>query len=159
MYIETECKFVLWCKISKLICREAVILGIVYIPPEYTSYSSPDAFGQIETEYMQLITNYKNIVLVGDFNARTAEEKDYIFLEDYEFGDDLQGISINEVCNLDIFGIPCRRTSKDKGKNRYGNFLLDFCKGNNVFIMNGLYIYSHTAKYNGTEKNNNIIIT
>jgi hypothetical protein len=28
-------------------------------------------------------------------------------------------------------------TSKDKGKNRYGNFLLDFCKGNNVFIMNG----------------------
>jgi hypothetical protein len=58
-------------------------------------------------------------------------------LEDYEFGDDLQGISINEVCNLDIFGIPRRRTSKDKGKNRYGNFLLDFCKGNNVFIMNG----------------------
>ena len=66
--------------------------------------------------------------MVGDFNARTAEEKDYIFLEDYEFGDDLQGISINEVCNLDIFGIPRRRTSKDKGKNRYGN---------NVFIMNG----------------------
>jgi hypothetical protein len=41
----------------------------------YTSYSSPDAFGQIETEYMQLITNNKNIVLVGDFNARTAEVK------------------------------------------------------------------------------------
>jgi hypothetical protein len=80
--IEAECKFVLWCKISKLICSEAVILGIVYIPPEYTSYSSSDAFDQIETEYMQLITNYKNIVLVGDFNARTAEEKDYIFLED-----------------------------------------------------------------------------
>ena len=43
--IETECKFVLWCKISKLIYSEAVILGIVYIPLEYTSYSSPDAFG------------------------------------------------------------------------------------------------------------------
>ena len=135
--IEAECKFVLWCKISKLICSEAVILGIVYIPPEYTSYSSPDAFGQIETEYMQLIANYKNIVLFGDYNVRTAEEKDYIFLEDYEFRDDLQMIYINEVCNLDIFGIPRRRTSKDKGKNRYGNFLLDFCKGNNVFIMNG----------------------
>jgi hypothetical protein len=62
--IETECIIVLWCKISKLICSEAVILGIVYIPPEYTSYSSPDVVGQIETEYMQLITNYKNIVLV-----------------------------------------------------------------------------------------------
>ena len=75
--------------------------------------------------------------MVGNFNVRIAEEKDYIFLEDYAFGDDLQGIYINEVCNLDIFGIPRRRTSKDKGKNRYGNFLLDFCKGNNVFIMNG----------------------
>jgi len=62
--IETECKFALWCKISKLICSEAVIWGIVYIPPEYTSYSSPDAFGQIENEYMQLITNHKNVVLV-----------------------------------------------------------------------------------------------
>ena len=68
--------------------------------------------------------------MVGDFNARTAVEKDYIFLEEYEFGDDVQGISINEVWNLDIIG-------KDKGKNWYGNFLLDFCKGNNVFIMNG----------------------
>ena len=68
--------------------------------------------------------------MVGDFNARTADEKDYIFLEEYEFGDDVQGISINEVWNLDIIG-------KDKGKNWYGNFLLDFCKGNNVFIMNG----------------------
>jgi hypothetical protein len=71
-------------------------------------------------------------ILVGNFNVRIAEEKDYIFLEDYAFGDDLQGIYINEVCNLDIFGIPRRRTSKDKGKIRYGNFLLDFCKGNNV---------------------------
>ena len=62
--IETECIIVLWYTISKLICSEAVILGIVYIPPEYTSYSSPDAVGQIKTEYMQLITNYKNIVLV-----------------------------------------------------------------------------------------------
>jgi hypothetical protein len=53
-------------------------------------------------------------------------------LEDYEFGYDLQGISINEVCNLDIFGIPRRRTSKDKGKNRYGNFLLDFCSEKRV---------------------------
>jgi hypothetical protein len=33
-------------------------------------------FDLFETEYMQLITNYKNIVFVGDFKARTAEEKD-----------------------------------------------------------------------------------
>ena len=56
--------------------------------------------------------------MIGDCNARTAEEKDYtcMYLEDYEFGDDLQGIYINEVCNLDIFGILRRRTSNDKGK-------------------------------------------
>jgi hypothetical protein len=29
----------------------------------------------------------------------------------------------------------------------------------NYSVLNNIYLYSHTAKYNGTEKNNNIIIT
>ncbi|CAG2241563.1 unnamed protein product [Mytilus edulis] len=42
--IETNSKFVLWCKISRLFKDGVVILGVVYIPPEYTAYSSPDDF-------------------------------------------------------------------------------------------------------------------
>jgi hypothetical protein len=44
--IETENKFVLWCKISSKLMKlnSDLLLGIVYIPPEYSRYSSPDAF-------------------------------------------------------------------------------------------------------------------
>jgi hypothetical protein len=69
-------------------------------------------------------------------NSTVLDLQCRISRKDNEFRDDLQGVSINAVCNLDIFGIPRRRTSKNKGKYRYGNILLDLCKGNN-FIMNG----------------------
>jgi hypothetical protein len=46
----------------------------VYIPPEYSRYSSPDAFSQIENEYLEFTEKFKNICLIGDFNARTAED-------------------------------------------------------------------------------------
>ena len=59
--IDTDCKFVLWCKISKLISNDDVILGIIYVPPEYTSYSSPDAFNHIENYYLNLFTKYKKV--------------------------------------------------------------------------------------------------
>lgn len=38
---------------------------------------------------------------------------------------------------MDILGIPRIRENKDLVRNRYGIFLLlDFCKGNNFFILN-----------------------
>jgi hypothetical protein len=48
--IETENKFVLWCKISSKLMKlnSDLLLGIVYIPPEYSRYPSRDAFSQIE---------------------------------------------------------------------------------------------------------------
>ena len=136
--LNTDCKYIMWCKFSKLFNQEDdVILGIVYIPPEYTSYSSPDAFSEIENEYIRLTTTFKNIFFVGDFNARTSEENDYIFIDESDIGNDLEGIHVNEVCSLDLYAIPRKRNNQDKCKNRYGNQLLDFCKGNNIFILNG----------------------
>ena len=43
----------------------------------------------------------------------------------------------NSVNILDILGIPRIRENKDLVKNRYGTLLLEFCKGNNFFILNG----------------------
>ena len=49
--INTESKFIMWCKFSKAFANEDdFILGIVYLPPEYTSYSLPDSFSEIENE-------------------------------------------------------------------------------------------------------------
>jgi hypothetical protein len=40
-----------------------LLLGIVYIPPEYSRYSSRDAFSQIENEYLEFTEKIKNICL------------------------------------------------------------------------------------------------
>ncbi|VDI50830.1 Hypothetical predicted protein [Mytilus galloprovincialis] len=98
--IETNSKFVLWCKISRLFKDGDVILGVVYIPPEYTAYSSPDAFGEIESEYLELSSKYENIFMVGDFNARTASEKDYIFIDENDKNNELECVSVNDTLGL-----------------------------------------------------------
>jgi hypothetical protein len=54
-----------------------LLLGIVYIPPEYSRYSSRDAFSQIENEYLEFTEKIKNICLIGDFNARTTEDDEF----------------------------------------------------------------------------------
>jgi hypothetical protein len=59
-----------------------LLLGIVYIPPEYSRYSSPDAFSQIENEYLEFTEKIKNICLIGDCNARTAEDDEFITLDE-----------------------------------------------------------------------------
>ena len=53
---ETSCKYVLWfkCKggggVFKL--DQSVIYGVVYIPPEYTKYSSDEECNEIQQEYL-----------------------------------------------------------------------------------------------------------
>jgi hypothetical protein len=38
---------------------------------------------------------------------------------------------------LDTLKIDRKRKSMDAGKNRSGNILLELCRGNNLFIVNG----------------------
>jgi hypothetical protein len=38
-------------------------------------------------------------------------------------------------------------------------YVLDPTVEDSDALLTNIYLYSHTAKYNGTEKNNNIIIT
>jgi hypothetical protein len=43
--LENECEFVLWVKIDGKVfnLEQPVIFGTIYIPPEYTRYSSDEA--------------------------------------------------------------------------------------------------------------------
>ena len=45
-------------------------------------------------------------MFVGDFNVRTAEEHDFIYIEENDIAEDFEGIVVNEVCALDLFNIP-----------------------------------------------------
>jgi hypothetical protein len=59
--IPTDSSYVFWFRISRelLGLDEDVVCGIVYIPPEYTVYSSVDAFSELENEYLALQRNYR----------------------------------------------------------------------------------------------------
>ena len=106
---------------------------MVYIPPEYTVYSSTDAFSEIENENLTLQRNYKYILLNGDFNGRTAIEPDFIFIEENVCNIDLPELFVvNRVNILEELKIPVNRTSQ-----KYGNRLLELCKCNDLFIVNG----------------------
>ena len=45
---------------------------------------------------------------------------------------------VNSVNILDSLNIPVGRINKDSVNNHYDSRLLDLCKGNDIFIMEGL---------------------
>ena len=137
---ETSCKYVLWfkCKGGLFKLDQPVIFGVVYIPPEYTKYSSDEAFNEIQQEYLSLLNISKYICLVGDFNARTSNCDDFIILDDNNHNNNnISDYVDNYTEVLESLSLPVERSSMDMIRNRYGNMLLEFCKGNSLFIVNG----------------------
>ena len=140
--INTECKYVQWFKVKGTLfdCDSDVLFGAVYIPPEGSPYSSPDAFNEIELEYLDLITGFEFVCLSGDFNARVSEKKDYfdeIELSEFELILDDESDQLNDVSKLELYDINKNRICEDKATNNYGVHLLNFCKVNSLYIMNG----------------------
>ena len=134
-------EFVLWIKIEGKVfnLEQPVIFGtIIYIPPEYTRYSSDEAFNQIEHELHSFFTNSKYVGLIGDFNSRTGEDDDYVNVN-LEHGDNnIDEFIENHAGILENLNIPLKRKNIDKTKNKYGNMLLNFCKANQLFIVNSI---------------------
>ncbi|CAC5411896.1 unnamed protein product [Mytilus coruscus] len=139
--VETDSSFVFWFSVKKdfLELKKDLIFGIIYIPPENTIYTSTDAFSEIELEYQKFNKNSNYICLVGDFNSRTANFID--FYEDLELSElETNNLDVNEFSDvhiLDELCIPRYRNSPDNIVNSYGRKSLEFCKNNNLFILNG----------------------
>jgi hypothetical protein len=53
-------------------------LGCVYIPPEFSPYSSDEVFLQLEDELITHSNFSKNVALIGDFNSRTSIGSDFV---------------------------------------------------------------------------------
>ena len=113
----------------------------MYIPPEGSPYSSPDAFNEIELEYIDLITDFDFVCLSGDFNAQVSEKKYYfdeIELSEFELILDDESDQLNDDSKLELLkNINKNRICEDKATNNYGVHLLNFCKVNSLYIMNG----------------------
>ena len=126
----TECNFILWFEMKGCVLGidDNMLYGIVYITPDNSIYSSPDAFTQIENERLIMLTKYETICLTGDFNSRISNDDSLYISEDNE-GTEL----LSDVYKLELLDIPLKRNSMDTKKNNYGNILSDLCKYNNIY--------------------------
>ena len=137
----------IWIKIKKGSPSEKdLYIGSYYVSPE-NKKSKENLFEMLNKETEKFKT-LGDIVLQGDFNARTGQKIDFIqpdpFLEDI----------LN--CPLTNCGksLP-QRNSEDNGTNSRGEELLDFCKSNEYAIVNGrklgdLFGKCTSHQYNGS---------
>ena len=81
------------------------------------------------------------IISFGDFNSRTGILADYViadtFISEMNGNDILLEESKYKLEYLEKLNIPLIRKSADLTTNNYGHQLIDFCKNNDLFILNG----------------------
>lgn len=141
--IESDSDYVLWLSISKKVFNtdENIYVGAIYIPPNDSKFYNLDEIENFNIEITNMCVSNKYVLLMGDFNARTHNKQDFLeedkflmhhFNFDKEMISHYNVASILEQCNLSK-----ERTSQDKINNNEGNKLIDICKSNNLFILNG----------------------
>jgi hypothetical protein len=90
-------------------------------------------------------------------NSRTAEEPDFIDFEINEHEEDFTEFLQNDLATLNELNIDKNRKNVDKVKSRSGNNLLDICKANNLFIVNGRIGDDKTESGKLTCKNSSVV--
>ena len=114
-------------KVKKEACneKEDLYIGTYYVSPYNKKDKNYDFFAAVNEEVI-FFRKKGTVLLQGDLNARTGEEKDYIESDKTD----------TYLCveNLDNQNI---RNSEDKHKNPRGNELLDICKLNDMLVLNG----------------------
>ena len=141
--VEHESDYIMWFKISKQYIQsdEDILYGVVYVPPSESRFRNTDEFEKIEIEILDTSISYKYVYLLGDFNARTGCEDDFVTADDYlvshfEYDESLLKFYNRSTC-LPEYDMVINRVNKDSVKNNDGNLLLDMGKTSNLFILNG----------------------
>ena len=123
----------IWCKLDKNFFRydNDVYIGNVYIPPEGSSREKrlkEDHFKSLTETFMKIKS--ENVILIGDFNARTRDDEDTVMEEKTHQLETIPS-SINSS------KINTRRCNQDEKTNKYGKKLVEMCLATNSYIANG----------------------
>ncbi|XP_056588353.1 uncharacterized protein LOC130408891 [Triplophysa dalaica] len=118
----------LWLKVQKGIisASQPVFLCAIYIPPLESPYFQEETFQNIEQE----ISHFQaqgNVLLMGDLNARTGKELDFLESQGTRF---LTG-------NNNLYPSYPARENCDQTVNAHGRQLLKLCRGLALYIVNG----------------------
>ncbi|KAK3088799.1 hypothetical protein FSP39_023822 [Pinctada imbricata] len=119
-------------------------VGLVYLPPEGSKYAHAEMWDEFQFEFSRIKSLSDNVIIMGDFNSRTSTHSDILYSDDFlcnQVGiDDELLEELNYVKLLiDVQIISYDRCNEDKVLNNYGRKLIDFCKSNNVVILNGRF--------------------
>ena len=97
----------------------------------------------IQQELFRYCLDSKHVLLMGDFNSRVKNLPDFVQIDKYMcdvYGlHDLYEENTNILNILEVNNISLNRHSADNTVNSYGYNLLEFCKNNNIFILNGRF--------------------
>ncbi|MEW8560930.1 MAG: hypothetical protein AB2541_02460, partial [Candidatus Thiodiazotropha sp.] len=140
---ESVSDYIMWICVDKKLTQtdENLVLGIIYVPPSQSRFFNDDELLNLENEISSVCRSNKYVIITGDINARTAKLSDYVKLDDFfsnMFNFDNDTVSLLDKTEvLESQRIPLRRNSKDAKTNNAGYWLIDLCKFNNLFIVNG----------------------
>ena len=124
----------LLCTLSNLSSTDSTInellLGVTYIAPETSSYVNNNIFEEIEL----CLSNFscENVLLTGDYNARTGNLKDFIDGNENDFSGDVRMTDSMEALHIEQ-----NRFNMDKTFNAFGRNLIDMCASQSLLILNG----------------------
>ena len=141
-----------WLQIKKHLLRspenQDLYIGCVYIPPENSSYGkhhTQKIWEELE-EQIEKISEIGNIILCGDFNARTGlSDQEIICLNDYDNEEELSPDN-HERCSMDL------------KIQKFGRKLIQICNNNNMQILNGRIIGDLEGKFTCIHPNGSSVI-
>ena len=141
---DIQSPYVLWVKFRKEAFGFECILGSVYLPGEDSKHKDNDMFDIIANDIFSLKNTFNlPICLIGDLNSRTGIIDDTFAIEQSvinnceldDFAQELFDMSFTNDPN-NIIG---KRYNKDNEVNHNGQLFIDFCKVNNMKIVNGRF--------------------
>ena len=118
----------LWCRIDKSISnsqKRFLFMCCIY-PPIKSTYFDQEIFENLEADILHY-SQKGNVMLLGDFNARTSKLEDFISHEGNTF--------INDTTENSF--IPVERNNFDGTINQHGKWLIELCKTCNLRVLNG----------------------
>lgn len=123
-------RYCMWVQLDSAVFgfERDVYMGIVYIKPG-NARMRDQYFTELENDTIK----YKgkgDVILTGDFNARTSTESDYIHNDDSSSS----YISLPDSYTQDL---PLHRNNSDNVCNGYGTSLLNMCCNHGIRILNG----------------------
>ena len=106
-----------------------------------SKYATDDPYLEIQSELLRYCAESKHILLLGDFSSRTGTLSDYMEVDEkiceINSMKDLYNENVEILDMLNFNNIPLVRNNSDRTVNTYGRQLIELCRNNNLFILNG----------------------